>query len=93
MNQVKVQRVVAAIEANKGKMFTVEFEKANGEKRKMNCRTGVKKHLKGGETTYNKADKKGGDVTIGVYENGNDYRCFKASKVLSLKIAGDTIEF
>ncbi len=30
------------------KFFTVEFLKKDGELRRMNCRLGVKKHLKGG---------------------------------------------
>lgn len=38
-----VKTVIAAIP--KGSIFTVEFEKANGELRTMNCRTGVKSRL------------------------------------------------
>jgi hypothetical protein len=33
---------------NYGKVFTAEFIKKNGETRKINCRLGVKKDLKGG---------------------------------------------
>lgn len=35
-----------AILNTKGKFFSVVFRKKNGELRKMNCRIGVKKHLK-----------------------------------------------
>lgn len=34
-----------------GKFVTVTFVKKDGTVRKMNCRTGVTKHLKGGEST------------------------------------------
>lgn len=34
------------------KIFSVEFIKLNGEPRKMVCRLGVKKHLKGGSLGY-----------------------------------------
>ena len=34
--------------ATKGKIFSVVFTKKNGEDRKMHCRLGVTKHLKGG---------------------------------------------
>lgn len=34
-----------------GKVFTVCFVKKNGEERAMNCRLGVVKHLKGGDST------------------------------------------
>ena len=35
------------------KIFTVLFIKKDGTLREMNCRLGVKKHLKGGELGYN----------------------------------------
>lgn len=35
------------------KIFSVEFVKKDGSLRKMVCRLGVKKHLKGGELKYN----------------------------------------
>ena len=34
------------------KIFSVEFTKKDGTLRKMVCRLGVKKHLKGGELGY-----------------------------------------
>ena len=94
MNSVKVQAVSKAIEATNGKFFTVTFEKADGSIRVMNCRTGVKKHLKGGTSTYSAKDQEQKDKTIGVYEQAsNGYRCFKASRVKSLVIGGNKITF
>lgn len=43
INASDVTKVIAAIP--KSAIFTVEFVKANGELRKMNCRTGVVSHL------------------------------------------------
>lgn len=39
-----------------GKIFSVEFIKKDGTLRKMVCRLGVKKHLKGGELKYKPED-------------------------------------
>jgi hypothetical protein len=38
------------------KIFSVEFTKKDGSLRKMVCRLGVKKHLRGGELSYNPED-------------------------------------
>jgi hypothetical protein len=38
------------------KIFSVEFTKKDGTLRKMVCRLGVKKHLKGGELKYSPED-------------------------------------
>lgn len=47
----------------KGQFFSVLFEKrTNGEIRKMQCRTGVHKHLKGGELKYSPNEK--GLITV-----------------------------
>ena len=45
------------INSSKGKFFTVEFVKKNGDTRVMNCRKGVKKHLKGGELAFDPNSK------------------------------------
>jgi hypothetical protein len=37
--------------ASSGKIFSVEFTKKDGSSRKMTCRLGVKKHLRGGRNT------------------------------------------
>ncbi len=46
--QPNLQRLVSD-----GKVFSVQFiKRSTGELRKMRCRTGVKKHLKGGTKAY-----------------------------------------
>ena len=39
-----------------GKIFSVHFIKKDGTLRKMTARLGVKKHLKGGQKSYNDKD-------------------------------------
>lgn len=94
MKNVKNETVVAAVKSTQGRMFGVEFMKADGSIRKMNCRIDVKKHLAGGVKTYDAKDSKDGDTTIGVFDvQSKGYRCFKASKVSSLIIDGNKIDF
>jgi len=67
-------------------MFTVEFTKKDGSNRIMNCRTGVKKHTKGGVSTIK--DK---DHLIGVYDvQTGGYRCINIETLKSLKMKGET---
>jgi len=40
------------IKATGGRIFTATFTKKDGSVRDMNCRLGVKKHLKGGKLNY-----------------------------------------
>lgn len=62
-----------------GKIFNVIFTKLDGSERKMNCRTGVTKHLKGGPKKY---DAQG---AFGVYEvPTNGYRCLYPENVISV---------
>ena len=44
-------RIADAIANSQGKVFSVSFIKKDGTRRNMNARTGVTKHLKGGEST------------------------------------------
>lgn len=90
--QTKIQQVQQLIDNSNGRMVTVVFEKADGTLRTMNGRTGVKKHLKGGTKTYTGQDTST-DITIGLFETNVGYRCFKASKVLSVTTDKTTTTF
>lgn len=81
-----VEAMIAALDD--GTMFSVVFEKADGTMRRMVCRTGVTKHLKGGEATYNKNNPD----NIGVFDTeAGEYRCFNGNKVHRIKGGGATI--
>lgn len=74
-----------------GAIFSVVFEKKDGTLRRMVCKQGVTKHLKGGEATYN--GKEGDGDNIGVFDTeAGEYRCFNATRVLRVKGGGATIQ-
>ena len=65
---------------SKGKIFTVTFTKKDGTTRVMNCRLGVTKHLKGGESTLNP------NQYITVYDMQNKgYRAINRATIIDVK--------
>jgi hypothetical protein len=55
---MNVNEVKAFIAATEGKIFSIKFiKRSTGELRSMVCRTGVKKHLAGGEPAYDPKSK------------------------------------
>jgi hypothetical protein len=65
---------------SKGKIFTVTFTKKDGTIRVMNCRLGVTKHLKGGESTLNPNEY------ITVYDMQNKgYRAINRQTIIDVK--------
>jgi hypothetical protein len=68
------------------KFFTVEFIKKDGSLRRMNCRMGVKKYLKG--TGKPRPETPG---LVIVYDiQAKDYRSFRINKLVSLTIDEQT---
>lgn len=55
----------------------------------MTCRTGVKKDLKGGDSTIAHKD----DLISVNLMNGKGYRCFSAYNVLEIRAGGTVIKF
>jgi len=74
-----------------GGIFTATFIKKNGERRTMNCRKRVKKHLRGGVRAY---DPKLHDLVFVFDMQKLDYRCINISTLETLKFRGEeyTIE-
>lgn len=56
MKKITQEMAEKLIQSTNGKIFSVVFEKKDGEIREMNCRLGVTKHLKGGEQAYDPKD-------------------------------------
>lgn len=71
------------IETSNGKFVSVQFVKKDGSIRVLVGRLGVKKHLKGGESTLD-ADKY---ITIFDVQN-NGYRAINRETILSVKFEG-----
>lgn len=91
-------KVLHLIAKNEGKIFSVLALRKkpktleNGEVQnfmKMTMRTGVTKHLKGGQSTL----KTSPDLISGYLLNKKGYRCFSAYNVLELRISGLIINF
>ena len=71
------------LSATDGKFFTVVFTKKDGTVRTMNCRTGVKKHLKGGVSTLDASKY------LTVYDRQSEgYRAVNYSTIQSVTCQG-----
>lgn len=74
-----------------GGIFSVEFiKRTDGSLRKMVCRLGVKKHLKGGTKAYDA--KKQNLLTVFDMEKGG-YRSIPIEAVRSLSVNGQSFQF
>jgi len=79
---------------SKGAIFTVSFTKKNGERRVMNCRLGVKKHLKGGRLynspkNFNPIEK----LQVIVFDmQKKQYRTINLDTMFALKIGSKEYE-
>ena len=74
------------ITLSNGKFVTVTFIKKDGSERKMNCRIGVKKHLRGGACTVNT------DKYLIVYDvQSKGYRSIDKDAIIALSINGESV--
>lgn len=88
---MKIADVVELIKNSNGKIISLEFKKRTPphDLRQMVCRTGVKKHLKGGEKAYSDKDK---DL-ISVFDmKEQGYRSIPIEGILRIKQDGDWVE-
>ena len=70
-----------------GRIFSVYFRKVDGAMRNMVCRTGVKKHLKGGELPYDPKVKR----KLPVFDmSKQDYRMVSLDTLVSFNIGRET---
>jgi hypothetical protein len=75
----------------KGKFFTVEFiKRTDNTLRRMNARTGVKKHLVGGDQAYNPREK---DLIVVFDMEKLAHRSIPIENIKKLKFAGTTYVF
>ncbi len=82
-----LSRSMADMVANSsGKFVTVTFYKKNGDIRVMNCRLGVTKHLKGGQSTL---DKEKFLIVYDMVKKG--YRAIDKDSIVSVTMAGETV--
>ena len=88
--ETKETVVNALVKQTKGRFFAVEFIKKNGERRKMIARTGVTRHLKGGERSYD-PEPVGNFIVFDTVAKG--YRTINMSTVVSMTVNGERINF
>ena len=73
-----------------GRIFTVVFfKRTTGERRVMNCRQRVTKHLKGGDAAYSFKEK--GLVSVFDMQKGA-YRCFAPDALIEIRCEGETFQ-
>lgn len=70
---------------SKGNIFSARFTKADGSKRDMTCRLGVKKYLQGGELKYD-AQERGNVIVFDMANKG--YRTIKIDRLEELTLNG-----
>ena len=74
------------IEATKGRFFTIVYRKRDGTIRRMNCRTGVVRYVKGSGLPRNNAD------LVTVYDvQMKGYRSINTNRIVAMKFAGAEI--
>jgi hypothetical protein len=71
-----------------GKFFSAIFVKKDGTIREINCRLGVKKHLKGGQLSYD-PESHGYLVVFDV--NKKEYRTINMDRLIMVKFNGKEI--
>lgn len=83
------QQAIQLIRRQGSKVFTVVFRKKDGTLRKMNCRLGVKKHLKGGTLAYDPAEH--GLITVFDMEK-NGYRSINVETLEEVHAEGQHVK-
>ena len=84
MNREELQQIL-----DSGRIATVTFKKrTTGEVRVMNCRSGVKKHLKGAGPRYDAASKN--LITVFDMQKGQ-YRSINCDSIISVKAGGTEV--
>jgi hypothetical protein len=71
------------------KIFSVVFEKKDGTLREMTCRLGVKKHLKGGELSYDPEEK---NYLVVFDMQSEGYRTININTLKKIKFEGMTYD-
>ena len=87
MKPISRRDAVEKMVNTKGRVFSARFEKrTTGEMRKINCRLGVTKHLKGGELKYKPSEKN----LVGVFDmQKKGYRMIDIDGLTNLTVDGE----
>ena len=84
---LKEKEVRELIKSNGNRIFSVSFLKKDGTLRKMVCRVGVTKYLKGGELPYDPMEK----GLLPVFDMvAQDYRMINLNTIISISLEVDS---
>ena len=86
LSPVKAQSLINSFN---GKLFTAEFIKKNGDYRKMLCRTGVSKGIKGTGSYSHTKDVTRSNITVYDFHK-NNYRAIPLDRLIKLSHNGVT---
>ena len=87
VTNTQLKAIISNIDTTR--MFSVTFVKKNGDLREMNCMLGVKKHLRGGEQSYDPAEHN----LLTVFDvQKKDYRNINFAQLVKAKIDGVNYE-
>ena len=84
-----VERAKKVIDSTKGRIFTATFIKKDGQKRTLNCRTGVRKFTKGGVSSSGHIPEL---VTVFDIQK-QDYRNINLESIIEIRFGGETFNF
>jgi len=87
MKTITSKEAATLLTQTEGRIFSVKFTKrTDGSVREMVARTGVKKHLKGGDAAYSFSEKS----LLAVYDLGKKaYRSIPLDAIISLREGGE----
>ena len=85
MKKINRRNILELLIKNKGSIFSVVFLKKDGTLRKMLCRFGVKKHLKGGKLAFNPLER----ALLVVFDMQKEgYRMINLETLMSINMKG-----
>jgi hypothetical protein len=84
---ISMKEAAELLTATEGRIFSVRFiKRTTGEERVMTARTGVKKHLRGGDAAYSFSEKS----LLSVWDlNKKAYRAIPLDGIISLREGGE----
>ena len=89
MKKIARKNILNILLENKGHVFSVVFLKKDGSIRKMQCRFGVKKHLKGGKLAFNPLER---NLLVVFDMQKEAYRMINLETLMTINMKGTEYE-
>ena len=89
MKKIARKNILNILLENKGHVFSVVFLKKDGSIRKMQCRFGVKKHLKGGKVAFNPLER---NLLVVFDMQKEAYRMINLETLMTINMKGTEYE-